>query len=81
MIYVLTEERKAELARRFTYHPPLAGQPERYSLVRDHARDYAELLCNCCPDSRELSSALTRLEECVMHANAAIARNEIHRDD
>ena len=30
-----------------------------------------------CPESREKSLAFTKLEECIMWANAAIARNEI----
>ena len=34
------------------------------------------MLVDECPDSRELSVALTKLEEAVMWANAAIARNE-----
>jgi len=29
-----------------------------------------------CPDSREKSVAITKLEESIMWANAAIARNE-----
>lgn len=33
-------------------------------------------LLGICPDSRELSTALTKLEEAVFWANAAIARNE-----
>jgi hypothetical protein len=34
-----------------------------------------EILCNV-PPSRERSLALTKLEECIMHANAGIARHE-----
>lgn len=60
---------------RFTYHPPRTGQPERYEKIRDEAKRLAYTLARECPVSRELSTALTRLDEVVMHANAAIARN------
>lgn len=30
---------------------------------------------NLCPDSRELSLAITKLEEAIMWANASIARS------
>ncbi len=60
----------------FSYHPPKAGQSERYQLIRDTAKRLARVMAENCPNSRELSTALTRLEEAVMHANASIARNE-----
>lgn len=65
-----------EIEKRFTYHPPKDGQPERYQKVRDKAKELAYLLHEECPQSRELSLALTKLEETVMWGNAAIARNE-----
>jgi len=40
------------------------------------AKIFAQELCRFCPDSRERSLALTKLEEAVSWANAAIARNE-----
>lgn len=60
----------------FTYHPPKDGQPERYQLIREKAKELALLLDGECPDSREKSLAMTKLEESVMWANASIARNE-----
>lgn len=60
----------------FRYHPPHGDQPKRYEFIRDEAKKLARHLARLCPDSRELSLALTDLEDCVMHANAAIARNE-----
>lgn len=65
-----------EIAKRFTYHPPIGNQAERYESIRQNAKALAEHLSNCCPPSRELSLALTHLEDSVMWANAAIARNE-----
>lgn len=65
-----------ELAKRFTYHAPKPGQPERYTRLRDAAKTFAELIVSEVPASREQSLALTNLEEAVMWANAGIARNE-----
>lgn len=67
---------KDELQKRFTYHPPKADQPQKYQEVRQFAKDLAEFLVEFCPESRERALALTKLEEAVMWANAAIARNE-----
>ena len=65
-----------ELAKRFTYHPPKPGQPERYTVLRDAAHTFARLIIDATPESREQSLAITHLEDAVMWANAAIARNE-----
>lgn len=65
-----------DLQKRFTYHPPKEGQPAKYENIRRNALGFAELLDAMCPDSREKSLAITALEEVVMWANAAIARNE-----
>ena len=65
-----------ELEKRFTYHPPKTGQPQRYQALRDEAADLAGVIVASTPESREQSLALTHLEEAVMWANAAIARNE-----
>ena len=64
------------IEKNFTYHPPKAGQPERYARIRDEAQKFAMLLMSECPDSREKRLAFTKLEEAVMWANASIARNE-----
>ena len=65
-----------ELVKKFTYHQPHGDQPERYEQIRDSARVLAILVENLCPESRERSLAITKLEESVMWANASIARNE-----
>lgn len=65
-----------ELDVRFTYHPPTEGQPERYARIRAKALDLARLIEHEVPTSREQSLAYTALEECVMWANAGIARRE-----
>lgn len=65
-----------ELLRRFTYHKPTEQQVPKYEEIRGMALAYAERLVVLCPPSRELSLALTHLEDVVYCANAAIARNE-----
>ena len=64
------------IIKNFTYHPPKDGQFEKYEGIRATARGLAELINTYCPDSREKSLAITKLEEAVMWANASIARNE-----
>lgn len=63
-----------ELADRFTYHAVKEGQQEKYVAIREKGRELAQLMVDLCPDSRELSTALTHLEASNMWANAAIAR-------
>jgi hypothetical protein len=63
------------IERDFTYHPPTEGQVLMYREIREQARALALLLAGLCPISRELSLALTNLEQAVMWANAAIARS------
>ena len=60
----------------FTYHPVKNDQSDRYILLVEQAKDLAHIILNYTPKSREQSLALTKLEEALMHANSAIARNE-----
>jgi hypothetical protein len=76
MSEIYASKMKEELEKRFTYHAPKDDQPDRYSQIRNQAWMFAIYLCQACPESRELSLALTKLEEAVMWANASIARNE-----
>jgi len=70
---MITQE---DIDKRFTYHSPKGSQPERYVALRNKARELAMDILAKTPTSREQSLALTALEEAVMWANAAIARNE-----
>ena len=65
-----------KLEKIFTYHSPKGDQSERYVVIRNTAKAFAMLVIDKCPTSRERSLAITKLEECVMWANASIARNE-----
>lgn len=66
----------ARIQHNFSYHPPKNDQAPRYQYIRDTARNLALTIVENTPESREQSLALTKLEECIMWANAAIARNE-----
>lgn len=68
--------KKDQIETAFTYHPPKGDQPERYVKIRDAAKNFAFLIDECVPDSREKSLAMTNLEQVVMWANAGISRNE-----
>lgn len=65
-----------EINERFTYHKPFGNQQERYQTLRELARQLAHAIHVLCPDSREKSTAQTKLQEVVMWANASIAINE-----
>ncbi|MFE2941047.1 hypothetical protein ACFXKG_18580 [Streptomyces sp. NPDC059255] len=65
-----------DLENRFTYHPPVGNQPERYEQIRAGALTFAELLAELCPSSPELTRAINAVDEAVMLANASIARHD-----
>lgn len=66
---------KQRIDNNFSYHAPKSDQQQRYENLRANAKGLANLIDELCPDSREKSLAMTKLEETVMWANASIARN------
>lgn len=64
-----------QIENNFQYHSPKEGQPEKYTLIREKAKELAYLIDEICPNSREKSLSQTKLEECSMWANTSIARN------
>ena len=64
-----------QIENNFMYHAPKAGQQEKYEAIRAKAKELAYLIDEECPPSREKSLAMTQLDESVMWANAAVARN------
>lgn len=65
-----------ELKIRFMHHAPRGDQAERYEAIRGKALDFAKHVIMETPPCREQSLALTKLEEAMFFANAAIARRE-----
>lgn len=64
-----------QIENNFKYHAPKEGQPAKYEAIRNKAKELAYLIDAECPDSREKSLAMTKLEESVMWANSAVARH------
>lgn len=65
-----------DLVNRFSYHKPPNYQVEvMHSKVRKNCLEFARYL-NKLPDGRELSLAITHLEEVMFWSNAAIARGK-----
>lgn len=64
-----------QIENNFKYHAPKPGQPEIYQQIRDKAKELAYLIDLKVPEGREKALAFTKLEECVMWANAGIARS------
>jgi hypothetical protein len=70
-----------EADRRFGYHSPAdAKNPEErcldHELVRAACKEAARVIILRCPEGRERSLAITKLEESMMWANAGIARQD-----
>jgi hypothetical protein len=67
----------AELAHRFDYHPPRTNETKlRHEQVRETLLSAADQLVELTgAPCREQSTAITKLEEAMFWANAAIARD------
>lgn len=62
----------------FTYHPPFGSQAERYTAIRSAGKKMAETIVANTPASAEQTTAIRKLREAVMWANASIACNEVN---
>ena len=62
--------------RTYNFAEPSADQKARLQLLRFKFHELAELIFGVTPPCREQSLAKTHLEDALMWANAAIARNE-----
>jgi hypothetical protein len=65
---------RARIANDFTYHCPPPEIAVNFVTLREKAKELAFLIADLVPSGREQSSALTNLEQAIMHANAGIAR-------
>lgn len=64
----------AELAKRFAHHPPSSQFViDLHEATRDRCHRLAEWMNAYLPESREKSMALTKVQEAMWAANAAIA--------
>ena len=67
---------KLDLDSWFRYHPPKGDQVERYQVIRDAAKEFAEVILANTPSSDEQRASIYKLRQLVMLANSAIACNE-----
>lgn len=66
----ITEER---LLNWFTYHAPSPEQIPAYEEIRAAGLEFAKTILRLTPPSADQSSAIRKIREAVMTANAAIA--------
>ena len=65
----------ADITNRFAFHPATTEEKRNeHGSVRNALWDVAELFNRKLPEGREKSTAITKLEEAMFWANAAIAR-------
>lgn len=69
-----------DLDTRFAYRPPRTDEISRFESIRSSGKALASLIVELTPSSREQSLALTKIEEAVMWANAAITRHPEEAD-
>ena len=66
---------KDRIENDFNYHAPSTEKVIRHENVRDTCKELALFILENCPPGRERALALTKVEEAMLWANAAIARN------
>jgi len=74
--YTPSDRVKKQVEDSFTYQAPKEDQIPRYNTIRCQFKNLALTVIENCPESRELSAALTLLQNANMMANASIAVNE-----
>jgi hypothetical protein len=66
-----------DINNRFAYHRPATQEvADTHTLIREELRGVAHFLDSRIPEGREKAVAITKLEEVMFWANAAIARNQ-----
>jgi alkanesulfonate monooxygenase SsuD/methylene tetrahydromethanopterin reductase-like flavin-dependent oxidoreductase (luciferase family) len=61
----------------FSYHAPKNDQAKRYEKLRAAAKEFARTILECCPaTSEDTRTAIQKIREATMIANASIACNE-----
>jgi hypothetical protein len=67
-----------DIAHRFAFHAATTTEKaDAHTSVRQRCRQLADFINEACPDGREKSLAITKLEEVMFWANGAIARGGV----
>ena len=69
------------LEHRFTYRAPDKAKIAQHAAVRAACLDCAKIIDSVTPMGRELSLAITHIEQAMFWANAAIARKVVPKED
>lgn len=64
-----------EIKRRVNYHPPTEKAKLRHGMIREVAESLLTFTESLIPEGREKAMAISKAEEWMMWANAAVARN------
>ena len=67
---MITEE---DLFNWFSYHPPIEDQQNKYLRIREAALMFARAIIFDTPASPDQTTAIRKIREAVMTANASIA--------
>ena len=67
--------RDETIENNFKYHEPVNSQQSKYESIRNIGKNFAYTIDGLVPESKEKTLAMTKLEECIMWANAGVARN------
>jgi len=80
---VIVTPHQFDLDHIFTYHPPAnASEVRRYEVLREAAKNFAQVVIDMTPPGPDQSAAVRKVREAVMTANAAIAlEGRIYRKD
>jgi hypothetical protein len=62
-----------DLQNWFTYHAPTQNDMEKYLRVRSAALSLARVIMEECPNGADKTTAIRKVREAVMTANASIA--------
>ncbi len=72
---VPVEAAKDPIEQLFTYHAPTEEQKVKYVEIREAAKALARVIDRSCPAGPDRTTAVRKVREAVMTANASIATN------